>query len=135
VFKAIAERALPYLGVAHDIPSKAMPPAIHVAAVDATEDSDAVSAPAVDAAPEAASAAPAAAPDGPAAAQVKLVTFYTHTVLAPDFKGQTLRTVAETCQRLGVRLILEGTGVARTQTPPAGTELSPGTRITVHFTP
>jgi len=133
VFKAIAERALPYLGVPHDIPSKALPPAIHVAAVDATEDSETVAAPATDDPPPA-PAMPAVA-GTPAAPQRTLVTFYAHTVTTPDFSGQTLRTVAETCQRLGLRLILEGTGVARTQTPPAGTELSPGARITVHFAP
>ena len=127
VFKAIAERVLPYLGVPHDIPVEAQPAPIHIAAADAHEESEEV------AELPLAAPAPAAAPAVPAA-MVVLHYGANGGVVVPDFTGQSVRTVSATCERLGLDLALQGSGVARAQAPAAGTRLTPGGRVIVRFT-
>jgi hypothetical protein len=52
---------------------------------------------------------------------------------APDFRGMTLRGVLEAAAARGLEVEVQGSGLARTQEPPAGTALPPGVRVRVQF--
>lgn len=52
----------------------------------------------------------------------------------PNFRGKTMRAVLEEAGELGMPVLLDGSGVARLQTPPAGAVLTPGEPIRVQFT-
>lgn len=51
----------------------------------------------------------------------------------PNFIGKPIRTVIEEATAQGVRLELLGSGIARQQEPPPGTQLTNGQKIKVHF--
>ncbi len=51
----------------------------------------------------------------------------------PSFVGKTVRSAVETAQDLGLELEPVGSGVARQQTPSAGTHVPSGSRVTVQF--
>jgi cell division protein FtsI (penicillin-binding protein 3) len=51
----------------------------------------------------------------------------------PDFSGKPVRAVAEQAAAMGLAVELSGSGVARQQSPPPGTPLAAGTRVTVEF--
>jgi cell division protein FtsI (penicillin-binding protein 3) len=51
----------------------------------------------------------------------------------PDFRGKTVRDVLEESAALGLPVELAGSGLARTQYPPAGTILLRGQKIVVQF--
>jgi cell division protein FtsI (penicillin-binding protein 3) len=51
----------------------------------------------------------------------------------PSFVGKTVRGAVEAAQDAGLELDAVGSGVARQQTPPAGTHVPAGSRITVQF--
>lgn len=164
VFKRIAERVLPYLGVPHDVPVKADAAEPRLAGIDQKEESQPLGLPpeALSTAgapiPEAALASAAKPPaDGPAPAvganpnatapsgstsgsKASLIVLHYGTTAAqaittPDFTGQSVRTVSETCERLGLQVDLEGNGTARSQFPAPGTPLQPGARVKVQFAP
>lgn len=149
VFKHIAERVLPYLGVPHDVPMVTTPENIHIAAADATEESEEVDAAPADDLSAAVSddAAPAAPtnpqpqPDSSASARLTGVVLdygnpeSSGTITLPNFQGQDLRAVSSTCQRLGLDLTIEGSGLAQAQTPAAGARLTPGGHVVVRFKP
>jgi len=82
--------------------------------------------------------APVADPDSPA--QPKLPS--TGTVVldveqggieVPSFVGKTVRGAVEAAQDAGLELDAVGSGVARQQTPAAGTHVLAGARVTVQF--
>jgi cell division protein FtsI (penicillin-binding protein 3) len=82
---------------------------------------------------------PARPPD-PVAAQPKLPA--TGTVVldveqggieVPSFVGKTVRGALEAAQDAGLELEAVGSGVARQQSPPAGTHLAAGSHVTVQF--
>jgi cell division protein FtsI (penicillin-binding protein 3) len=52
---------------------------------------------------------------------------------APDFRGMTLRAVLEAAAARGLEVEVEGSGLARTQEPAAGTALPRGVRVRVQF--
>jgi cell division protein FtsI (penicillin-binding protein 3) len=54
-------------------------------------------------------------------------------VVVPSFVGKTLRGAVETAQATGIELEAVGAGVARDQTPAAGTRVPGGARVTVRF--
>ena len=54
-------------------------------------------------------------------------------VVVPLFTGKTLRSAIETAQDAGLELEAVGSGIAREQSPPAGTRVPNGTRISVRF--
>jgi cell division protein FtsI (penicillin-binding protein 3) len=83
--------------------------------------------------------APATSAD-PASAQPKLPA--TGTVVldveqggieVPSFVGKTVRGAVEAAQDAGLELEAVGSGVARQQTPPAGTHVAAGAHVTVQF--
>jgi cell division protein FtsI (penicillin-binding protein 3) len=51
----------------------------------------------------------------------------------PSFVGKTVRGAVEAAQDLGLQLDAVGSGVARQQSPVAGTHVAAGARITVQF--
>ena len=51
----------------------------------------------------------------------------------PSFVGKTVRGAVETAQDIGLNLEAVGSGVARLQSPAAGTHVPSGTRVTVQF--
>ncbi len=128
VFKAIAERVLPYLGVPHDVPLQVHPAPIRIAAADAVEESQPIGPPPTPAPPL------AAAPE-PTGSEVVVATGPPAGIALPDFRGQSVRAVTALCQRLGLALALQGNGVAQAQSPAAGTRLRRGATVVVRFAP
>lgn len=53
--------------------------------------------------------------------------------VTPDFRGQTVREVVAETTSLGLRLDIQGRGVASRQWPPAGTPVPQGTTVRVAF--
>jgi len=51
----------------------------------------------------------------------------------PSFVGKTVRSAVEAAQDAGLELEAVGSGVARQQSPPAGTHVAAGTNVTVQF--
>lgn len=131
VFKEIAEQVLPYLGVPHDVPVMSAPQApVRIAAVDQHEESQELL--------PALAVAPAPVSEAAAAAKPNQVVFDYRSpslIPVPDFRGQSLREVSATCQRLGLDLTLQGDGVAQAQSLAAGTRVPSGSAITVRFVP
>jgi hypothetical protein len=54
-------------------------------------------------------------------------------VRVPNLVGENVRDVTEQCEHLGLVPILAGGGVALSQSPPAGSSVRRGTRVTVEF--
>lgn len=54
-------------------------------------------------------------------------------VLVPDVKGQSIREANNNLVSLGLKLKIEGSGIATEQDPPAETQVEPGTQVTVKF--
>ena len=52
-------------------------------------------------------------------------------VTIPDFSGLAARSIAQECQKLGLELNLQGSGLAVEQNPPAHTQVVVGTRLVV----
>jgi len=51
----------------------------------------------------------------------------------PSFVGKTLRSAIETAQDAGIELHAVGSGVAREQSPAAGSKIVGGSRVVVRF--
>ncbi len=51
----------------------------------------------------------------------------------PNFRGKTMRAVAEEAASMGLPVSLDGSGIARAQAPPAGSALHEGERVRVQF--
>jgi cell division protein FtsI (penicillin-binding protein 3) len=51
----------------------------------------------------------------------------------PSFVGKTVRGAVESAQDIGLELDAVGSGVARQQSPAAGTHVAAGARVTVQF--
>ena len=51
----------------------------------------------------------------------------------PNFRGKTMRAVAEEASALGLPVFLDGSGIARLQDPPPGSVLRDGKRVRVQF--
>jgi cell division protein FtsI (penicillin-binding protein 3) len=56
-------------------------------------------------------------------------------IIVPSFVGKTVRGAVETAQDAGLELEPVGSGVARQQSPAAGTHVAAGSRVTVQFGP
>ena len=52
----------------------------------------------------------------------------------PDLRGMTLRAVLEESAATGLPIDVQGDGMARTQDPPPGSILAPGSRVHVQLT-
>jgi cell division protein FtsI (penicillin-binding protein 3) len=54
-------------------------------------------------------------------------------IVVPSFLGKSVRAAIEIAEEAGVDLDAVGSGVARAQSPPAGTHVATGSRVTVSF--
>ncbi len=135
VFRRIAERILPYLGIPHDEPFNlpAGPSGYELSQTGKGLPPKPVRPPDVFAR-EARAALPAswgAAQAAPSSSTV--VVDYSGGPALPDFSGQTVGQVAAYCARYNLVPRLYGSGLARAQSPAAGAHLMPGDRVTVEF--
>jgi cell division protein FtsI (penicillin-binding protein 3) len=133
VFKRIAEQALAYLDVPHDVPipsdietAKNLRRAPHqsqAAANGADSRTDANE-----------SSFQAIAKQDASQQSARTVAFEEdESVVVPALTGQSVRGVTEECSRLGLVPSLIGNGVALEQSPEAGTQVLRGSRVTVRF--
>ncbi|HWY05231.1 MAG TPA: penicillin-binding protein [Candidatus Acidoferrales bacterium] len=140
VFKRIAEQVLAYLDVPRDVPLNSR---LVQTAYRQNRESEAVameddtpmdfSAPAE--LTEQASKLPEAAPvqQQPQPLNVTVTMDEGGDIAVPDFKGKTMREVADTCMRLGLNPVLVGSSLAMQQTPAAGSKVRRGAKIRVEF--
>jgi len=111
-----------------------------------SDSSSGASAPSIPIASSAPAASPTRAPatsiaPQPAAAPAAAKTAAPQTVeldeeagvQVPNLVGETVRDVTEQCEHLGLVPVLAGGGVALTQSPPPGSSVRRGTRVTVEF--
>jgi cell division protein FtsI (penicillin-binding protein 3) len=139
VFKRIAEQVLAYLDVPRDVP---LNPRLVQTAYRQNRESDAVAmeddTPMDFSAPteltEQAAKPPEATPvQQPQPANVTVTMDEGGDIAVPDFKGKTMREVADTCMRLGLNPVLVGSSLALQQTPAAGSKVRRGAKIRVEF--
>lgn len=135
VFRRIADRILPYLGIAHDEPFSLPAARSGYELSQAANNSPSIPLRPADVfAREAQAALPAswqAAPTTPSTST--LVVDYSGGPALPDFAGQTVGQVAAFCARHNLVPRLYGSGLARAQSPARGAHLMPGGRVTVEF--
>ncbi len=144
--KDLEEGSPDRLGAPLDIPSDdtaTVPPAVPVTASSredrqgdfAVHPAAAVSAEAV-AAP--ASKLEGKAPDAPAglpSSGTVVLDVEQGGIVVPSFLGKPLRAAIETAQNSGIEIDAIGDGVARDQSPPAGSHVAAGARVEVRFEP
>jgi cell division protein FtsI (penicillin-binding protein 3) len=143
VFKRIAEQVLAYLDVAHDVPvnsdlefagnkAKQAIPSGDSAAQISTRAKDRETQQEQAAFKNVASKS---MPGSGAAAQLGPTIAFSEesSVNIPDLTGQTVRSVTESCSRLGLTPVLIGNGVAVEQSPDPGTLVERGSTLTVRF--
>ncbi|SNS24589.1 stage V sporulation protein D (sporulation-specific penicillin-binding protein) [Anaerovirgula multivorans] len=56
-------------------------------------------------------------------------------VVVPDLKGKTIREANTVLNAMGLKLKITGSGLVNSQVPEAGTEVEPGTIVSVEFKP
>jgi cell division protein FtsI (penicillin-binding protein 3) len=133
VFKVVAAEALRVMDVPKDLPdepAKATPnqDVSDLADADLTEQQNILEDGDDDA--PAAAAASSKPPVGPAA---PTPTLPDNRPRVPNFSGMTMRAVLSEAAARGIAVVPAGSGVARMQSPPAGTVLHEGERIRVQF--
>ncbi len=131
VFKRIAEQVLAYRDEPHDIPAPSDIETAknqHALRPDSRRDAATESAEARFQAAAAKTKQP-----GSARATVAFGDPSAVAVVVPSLTGQSVRGVTEQCSRLGLVPSLIGSGVAVEQTPAAGTQVAPGSQVTVRF--
>ena len=140
VFKRIAEQVLPYLDVPRDVP---LNPRLVQTAYRQNRESESVameddtpmdfSAPAE--MTEQVAKAPEAVPvqQPPQTPNVTVTMDEGGDIQVPDFKGKTMREVADACIRLGLNPVLVGSSLALQQSPAAGSKVRRGAKIRVEF--
>jgi cell division protein FtsI (penicillin-binding protein 3) len=140
VFKRIAEQVLPYLDVPRDVPLN--PRLVQTAYRQNRERESAAMeddtpmdflAPAEMTEQIAKAAEIAAVQQAPQAPNVTVTMDEGGDIQVPDFKGRTMREVADTCMRLGLNPVLVGSSLALQQSPTAGSKVRRGAKIRVEF--
>ena len=130
VFKRVAEQVLAYLDAPHDVPAAPdtetaknhhAAPRRELSPADRADSAKEHFAEAV-----ARTKQPGAAPPTVAVGDPRAVT-------VPNVAGQSVRSVTETCSRMGIVPSLVGNGVAVEQFPAAGTQILRGSHLTVRF--
>lgn len=125
VFKQIAEMVLHYLNVPPDSASTG----IELAALEGeftSEDTRGVTdVPVSQGETQAVTESPAE--------QLQSNPLMSSTAVVPNFSGRGIRSVAQECARLGIRLVIVGSGRAIRQQPAPGTPISSGLTCRVEF--
>jgi cell division protein FtsI (penicillin-binding protein 3) len=125
VFKAVATEALRVLDVPKDLPD-ATPEKQDAAPAEADDLSIAdLGSSDPNIMEEVAARQTAAALDAPASED--------NGPKVPNFRGKTMRAVAEEASAIGLPVLLDGSGIARAQIPPPGSVLPAGERVRVEF--
>jgi cell division protein FtsI (penicillin-binding protein 3) len=75
---------------------------------------------------------PASSPS-PASSNSTVVLDVAGGVEVPDFSGKPLRSALEEAEEAGIELEVSGSGVAQTQSPPAGSHIAHGGHVSVRF--
>jgi cell division protein FtsI (penicillin-binding protein 3) len=136
IFKRIAQQALAYMDVPHDVPmpsdtmtaknaqpsKRSTPDVAETASAKASFDAAVAKTQASD--PSLSASTTTAFGSAPAS-EAK--------VAVPDLSGKTVRGVIEACSRLGLPPALLGDGIALEQFPLAGAQVARGTGVTVRF--
>jgi cell division protein FtsI (penicillin-binding protein 3) len=140
VFKRIAEQILAYLDVPRDVP---LNPRLVQTAYRQNRENEAVAmeddTPMDLSAPAELMEQPAKGPETvPVSAQpqtpnVTVTMDEGGDIAVPDFKGKTMREVADACMRLGLNPVLIGSSLALQQSPVAGSKVRRGAKIRVEF--
>ena len=140
VFKRIAEQVLPYLDVPRDVP---LNPRLVQTAYRQNRESEAVAmeddTPMDFSAPAELTEEPAKPQDAapvqpqPKTPNVTVTMDEGGDIAVPDFKGKTMREVADACMRLGLNPVLVGSSLALQQVPAAGSKVRRGAKIRVEF--
>jgi cell division protein FtsI (penicillin-binding protein 3) len=131
VFKRVAEQALAYLGVPHDVPS---PADVETVKNSSTSPQPNLEAEDADRSKARFAEAVASGSEGESARSAPMAAFAgDEQVVIPDLAGQTVRGVMEECSRVGLAPALIGNGIALQQFPGAGAQVSRGSRVTVRF--
>ncbi|HEV2102143.1 MAG TPA: penicillin-binding protein [Candidatus Acidoferrum sp.] len=138
VFKRIAEQVLPYLDVPRDVP---LNPRLVQTGYRQNRESDAMAM--EDDTPmdlyaspemtEQATKGPEPAPVQAPPPNVTVTMDEGGDIQVPDFKGKTMREVADACMRLGLNPVLVGSSLALQQSPAAGSKVRRGAKIRVEF--
>lgn len=110
--------------VAQNAPAAASHSGPHVVATALAAAPPTTSVPAVPASAPVAASPPGA---GPVAVNVG------SGILVPSFLGKSVRGAIEAAQHGGLEIMVEGSGIARSQSPAPGARIAPGERVTVSF--
>jgi cell division protein FtsI (penicillin-binding protein 3) len=73
------------------------------------------------------------ATSAPAQANGTVVLNVDSGIVVPSFMGKTLRSAVEAAQESGLEINVLGSGIARAQSPPPGSHLLTGQKVTVRF--
>ena len=140
VFKRIAEQVLSYLDVPRDVP---LNPRLVQTAYRQNRERESVAmeddTPMDFSAPAEMTEEVAKAPEAVPVQQPQQAPNVTVTmdeggdIQVPDFKGKTMRDVADACMRLGLNPVLVGSSLALQQMPAAGSKVRRGAKIRVEF--
>jgi cell division protein FtsI (penicillin-binding protein 3) len=134
VFKRIAQQVLTYMGVPHDLPSGDMQEVKNFKQKGAAPVMVPVSNPRDAEVADHASFAAMVQKQPQRQQAVRTAAFGDEPMVAvPNLVGQSVRSVTETCSRLGLAPELVGEGVAVEQYPDAGTQVPRGSPMTVRF--
>jgi cell division protein FtsI (penicillin-binding protein 3) len=72
-------------------------------------------------------------PANPAATNGTVVLAVDSGVVVPSFMGKSLRSAVEAAQQSGLEINVVGSGIARQQSPPPGSHLLAGQKVTIQF--
>jgi cell division protein FtsI/penicillin-binding protein 2 len=125
VFKRIAEMGLHYL----DVPPDSVSTGIELMALERGFTSEGTSG--VSDVPLTYDAAPPA--NASPAEELPPSPVWASSAVMPDFSGRGIRSVAQECARLGIRLVAIGSGQAVQQQPAPGAAITPGLTCRVEF--
>jgi cell division protein FtsI (penicillin-binding protein 3) len=133
VFKRIAEQVLPYLDVPRDVPLSPQWMQTAYRGKRAEEDTSLDDLTAVDFTAQPEADEEPATGDAVQLPEVMMSADEGGDIEVPDFSGQAMREVTETCLRLGLNPVLVGSRLAIQQVPPPGARVKRGSKVTVEF--
>ena len=132
VFREIAERILPGLGITPDIETTSVPDLI--ARADSSGEVESRSrAEQSRVEQERRATLPTVVANGNAEGEVVYAVTTSNAMLMPDLRGRSVRDVARTCAQLGLQIEARGDGRVFKQSPAPGAEVSTGQLIYVDF--
>jgi cell division protein FtsI (penicillin-binding protein 3) len=132
IFREVAEKVLPALGVMPDIETQP----VHELIANTNENSERAAKlqeEQAQAEQQRRATLPTVDSNGGRGGEVVYAVATKKAMLMPDLRGRSVRDVARTCARLGLQVEARGEGRVRKQNPSAGTEVSTGQLVYVDF--